>query len=119
MALQVGSLCYATQADAAAAACASVVPTSSVVGTSVVTLSCAGVNADGALLMQTSVSPIDGSTAAQVSEVAQPVVFSPCTQGDLVAALEVCIGAALGCWAIWWGGRKLLDLLSWGRGEVL
>lgn len=117
MALQVGFWCYATQADAAAAACAAVVPSTTVSGGSVVTLSCSGVSAGGNIVMQTSAVPVDGSASAAVASVEQSVVFQPCVQPDYVSALELVFAAVLSAWAMWYGVKKVIDVLEWSRGD--
>lgn len=114
---QVGMWCYATPADAAAAACAGVVPSSSVSGASVVTLSCAGATPSGAMRMQASVAPVDGSASAVVSTVEAPVEFQPCKQSEWWDGAETVVVAAVAVLVPIWTYRQISRLLRWSRGD--
>ena len=116
--VQVGSFCYADLASAAGAACAAQVPSSTVSGPNVVTLSCSGVSVAGNMVMQTSVAPVDGSASAVSYTVQVSPSFPPCSQSDVVAALTTVAVAMAVVYVSWWGYKRLSSLLLWGRGEV-
>lgn len=118
MSLQVGALCYADLAGAAAAACSAHVPVTSVQNGVIVTLSCAGVTPEGALHMQTAYTPMGSSSAPTVAFSDMPVVFGDCWYGDAVSAgitIAVAVAAAL---VIPWGLMRINRVLAWGRGEA-
>jgi hypothetical protein len=117
MAYQVGLACYATFADAGAAACSSFVPISSITATDYKYVDCGGSDpVSGALYLAVRTTNISTGTIT-FNTIVQPIDFQPCMWSDFVAAIEICFGAALGVWAIWHGGKKLLSFLGWSRGE--
>jgi len=101
MSYQVGDSCYATVADAGVAACALYVPQSHLTnnGTAVHTLSCSGVDASGALLLQVLSARVNGG-----SVVSNTVAISPqypeCIQQQKVDASLSLFGAVLGLVAL-------------------
>lgn len=117
MPVQVGSLCFASAADAAPHACASFVPVSTVSGGQLVTVGCAGANADGSLSMYRAVADTSGASSPVVSSFTQQLEQPPCVQGDYLDALEGIAGpvlaAAVMCWGLW----KIASYLGWGRAD--
>lgn len=116
MSLQVGALCYADLAGAAAAACSAHVPGTTVQNGVIVTLSCAGVTVDGALHMQTSYVPMGSTAPATVSYADMPVTFGDCWYADAVGAATTVLVAVAVALVIPWGLMRINRLLAWGRG---
>ncbi len=116
MSLQVGFFCYATQADAAAAACAAHVPVVSVSGENVVVLSCAGTTSGGGLQMVSESSPLGGGPVVSTTH-ELPVTFRPCMYSDVVAAGLLIAAALLALWGAVWGWRYLIRLIESYRSE--
>ena len=115
--VQVGAFCYATPVAAAGAVCAAHVPSTVVVGGNVVQLSCAGVTPSGAVLMRTSVAPVDASASAVVSTLELSPSFAPCVWDDYAFAFEAVVSAVLLAWIGWYGVKKINDFLRSGRGS--
>ena len=115
--VQVGAFCYADMAAAGAAACSAHIPTTTVAGSSLVSVSCGGVDAVGALQMRTAVSPLDGSSPAVVSTVLVSPAYGPCLQGDLVNAGIAVLLSLLVAWVAVHGVQRVIAMLRWGRGE--
>lgn len=122
MSYQVGAACYATLVDAGAAACAQYAPVSTLVhdGAVIRTVSCSSADpTTGALNLHISSTPADGSDATTEITVQQAITFSDCQQFAWVDAAEVIFASGLGLWAVIYGGKKLLEVLHWGRGESI
>lgn len=115
MSFQVGASCFATAADAGRAACSQFPPVASISGDTVKTVSCSGSDGTSGALVLDIVSTASGVTTT--STISQPVTFGPCVQSDYVDAAEVVAGAALAVWAVWYGGKKVLQMLNWSRGS--
>ncbi len=114
MSFQVGAHCYATQADYAPAYCAAMAPIWSFDGTTTRRVDCVSANVDGSLAMSTSTWNTSGSTVTYWTMVPSA---PPCVENDYWVAAEAVVGAALGLWALWYGGKKVLELLHWSRGS--
>jgi hypothetical protein len=90
MSVQVGFFCYATPVEAAAAACASFPPVSTMTpaGDLVLTTSCQGVNPDtGALQLQIASTPTNG-TQSTYRTVEQLPAFPPCQHQEYLDAFS-------------------------------
>ncbi|MDK6078350.1 hypothetical protein [Massilia varians] len=120
MSYQVGAACYATVVDAGAAACAQYAPVSSLVqdGAVIRTVSCSSADpTSGALFLHISSTPSDGLGQTTSVTVKQSISFPDCQQSAYVQAAQVVFGACLGLWSVIWCGKKILELLNWGRGD--
>lgn len=116
MALQVGSHCYATAADAAAAACALVPPQSVILSTgSVFSSSCGGTTGPGSYLLRVRTTDPTGVQTALVDHVVTPA-FQTCRTPDYVAGAEAIGSALLGVWALCWGVYRIHKLIDTYRG---
>lgn len=119
MSVQVGGSCYATQADAVPALCARFEPQYSLAGNQSTSLVCdgPGTSAGTILLMRTVIADITNAVPSiTVTHYSMPVSAPPCVETDYINALEAIAGPVLGLWALWYGGKKVLDLLRWHRG---
>jgi hypothetical protein len=119
MSYQVGAACYATVVDAGAAACAQYQPVSTLVqdGAVIRTVSCSSADpTTGALNLNISSTPVGGSPGTSAT-VQQAITFPDCQQFAYVQAAQVIFGSLLGLWAVIWCGKKMIDIINWGRGE--
>lgn len=120
MSYQVGAACYATVVDAGVAACAAYTPVSTLVSNGAVirTISCTSADAvTGALKLQVTSTPVSGG-ASTITQVKQVISYSPCVQGDFVAAGELIFASVLTAWAALYGVNAIRRYLDWSRGEV-
>jgi hypothetical protein len=115
--LQVGSSCYASPADAGRAACSQFSPMLHVGDTTARTITCTSADASTGALNLKIVSTDLASSAVSVTTTQQLQDYPPCVQQDYIDSLEVVAGAFLGLWALYYFGRKVMQLLSWTRGE--
>ena len=112
MSYQVGGYCYATPADAAAAACAGFSPVSQLIGgTYLQTASCASSNETGGMLLTITNTPLDGSPATTAT-IEHRIDFPPCVQGQVVDAYLTILGAVLAAFAVIYGLWKLRQFLN-------
>lgn len=118
MSYQVGSLCYATKADAAVPACSAFTPVSSLNGSLLTTVSCAGVNPDGSLSMVRSVVDTAAPAAPVVTTFAQVLDYGPCIQSDYVEAFNSLLGPVLAVVVMCWGLWRISSYLGWGRADA-
>lgn len=119
MSYQVGAACYATVVDAGVAACAAYAPISNLVSNGAVirTISCTSADAvTGALNLRVTSTPISGG-ASTVTQVKQVISYSPCVQGDYVAAGELIFASVLTVWAAAYGVNAIRRYLDWARGD--
>lgn len=117
MGVQVGSLCFATAADAAPHACAAFVPVSTVAGGQLITVGCSSANADGSLSMYRAVADTSGAGSPVVTAFTQQVEEPPCVHSDYLDALEGIAGPFLACLVACWGLYKVASYLGWGRAD--
>jgi hypothetical protein len=116
MSFQVGSSCYATQADAGAAACSQFVPVYSQDATNFYSTTCASASATGALNLQNVTTKIsNGAITTKLIAVMQS--YPACIETDYLVAGETIAGALFGLWAIAYAGYKILSFLGWSRGQ--
>lgn len=115
MSLQVGAWCYADAAAAAAATCARHVPSTTVEGGNLVALSCSGFTEGGAVIMQTTATPVGSSASAVQTTHELELSYAECTQADVVGAGLAILAALLAAWAVWYGPWKITQFLRWGR----
>jgi hypothetical protein len=117
MAVQVGSVCFASEVEAAPHACATFQPVSGVAGSQLVTIGCSAANADGTLSMYRSVADSTGSGTPTVSAFTQSMVHPPCVESDYLTAYEGVAGAVLGVVCAAWGLWRIAGYLGWGRAD--
>lgn len=120
MSYQVGAACYATVVDAGAAACAAYSPVSQLVedGAVVRTVSCSTADLyTGALNLTITSTPVGGSPSYS-STVQQSITYADCQQFAYMAALEVIFASLLGLWVVIYSGKKLIQIINWGRGNL-
>lgn len=116
MALQAGLWCYADQAGAAAAACASMTPTTRADGGNVVTTSCVGVNTADELVIRVAATPVGAPGSAVIQDHAHPVAFGACQWPDVTDAGLSLFAALLVCGVIVWTGKTIVGYMNWGAG---
>lgn len=119
MSYQVGAACYATVVDAGAAACAQYAPVSTLVqdGAVIRTVSCTSVDpVTGALNLSIASTSVDGALNSTTT-VQQQITFPNCQQFAYMDAAKVVFGALLGLWVVVYCGKKLIEVINWGRGE--
>lgn len=118
MSLQVGTLCYASRADAGVAACSYFQPVSAISGSQMTTVSCSGATSNGSLEMTRSV--VDTALPAQpvVTSFTQVVDFAPCIQADYVSVFNGLLGPVLALIVVCWGLWKVSSYLGWGRADA-
>lgn len=117
MAVQFGSTCFATAADASGSACAAFSPVVTVQGNIVRTLTCDSVDpVSSALVLHVNDHDIVTGVVTDTFY-SQLRAFPSCVQTDYLVAAEVVFSSALALWAIWYGGSKVLALLNWSRGQ--
>lgn len=116
MALQVGGSCYATQADAAAAACSqfNVAPFQD--ATTIQTSTCTGTSFGYLLLVNKKVDKVTNITTT-TSNTLYPS-FPPCIEQDYLVAAEIIFGGLLGLWAVSYAGMKVVNFLNFTRGSA-
>lgn len=128
MSYQVGSACYATLADAGAAACVLFTPVSSVSvvskTTTIKTITCKSSSSSGVLnlLVSTNDSTIsaNGLTYSYKSStllVPQTISYQLCTEGDYLVAFELIIGSVLSFWAVIYCWNLIRNFLDSSRGD--
>lgn len=116
MSYQVGPHCYATPADAGPASCAAFVPTSSLVNGYLITISCAGANADGTLNMSRSVVDTTGVNPPALNSFTLAIDNPPCVESEWFDAAAAIAGPVLGVVCMCWGLWRIAGYLGWGRG---
>lgn len=96
MSYQVGSQCFATPADAAGAACAQFVPSTSLSqdGTVIRNLTCSSPQADGSLVLNVASTLLSDGSQSTLSRVVVPA-YPSCVQQDYVDASLLVFAALL------------------------
>lgn len=114
MSYQVGVACYATAADAGAAACAQYTPVTTMVenGAVIRTVSCSTADSTtGALKLQITSTPVDGSPSTTVF-VSHPIAFADCMWPKFAEAGVVVFGMLLGIYCTVKAWNYVLDYLD-------
>lgn len=118
MAYQVGLWCYASTADAAAAACAAFTPATIVLadGSGIQTASCTSATSDGGLMIRITTTPTTGAVATTVATVHR-IDFPPCQNDAVISAGLQVFGAALTAVVLCWSAYKVHSFIDWSRAE--
>lgn len=112
MSFQVGAFCYPSPGDAGRAACTNFELQTSIDGTNIRTVSCSGADpTTGALQLDVATTDISTNVVSSV-QIYQPITFSECMQQDVINAVGILIGAALGVWAVMYGLYKVYQMLD-------
>ena len=116
MSLQVGSFCFASQLDAATAACSAFTTLHYSDRFVLQSTSCTGVTPAGALMLQVSSTNIRNGITS-VANYTQLEAYPPCNESSYIAAAETIFGAVLVLWMLIYTGRKLVNFADWSRGS--
>ena len=116
MSLQVGAFCFATQLDAASAACSSFPITYYAASGVIASTTCTGVNPDGSLILQ-EVTTDTSNNSSVVATISQLQSYAPCNQTDYLNAVEIVFSGVLFLWMVYYTGRKILSFVNWSRGD--
>ena len=120
MSYQVGAFCFATAADAGAAACARFEPVTSIVdsGATVRSVSCESFDiSTGALNLEITSSPVAGGSSTY-STISQQIAFAPCQESVYLDAAEAISGLVLAAYFSAWGMLKIIQFLGVFRGSA-
>lgn len=118
MSYQVGPWCYASTADAAAAACAAFPPATIVLpdGSGIQTASCTAATPEGGLMVRITTTPMTGAPPASVSAV-HHIDFPPCQNGVIVSAGLQIFGALMTAVVLCWCAYQVRSFIDWSRAE--
>lgn len=118
MSYQVGPWCYASTADAAAAACAAFPPATIVLtdGSGIQTASCTAATLDGGLMLRITTTSMTGAPATSASAV-HHIDFPPCQNGVIVSAGLQIFGAVMTAVVLCWCAYQVRSFIDWSRAE--